>query len=460
MPSQGRYLIRGAWLLSQDPEVGEMPSADILIEDSKIAAVAADLGSVDAEVIDGTDRIALPGFVDTHRHSWQSLIRHMSTDWTLPQYFSGVRGVLGNHYQPEDMYAANLLAMLDALDSGVTTIVDWSHNNNTPEHADAAIQAVLDSGIRAVWACGNSNDEWLPVSDVPQSRDVVRIASKWFASGDSRVTLALAPRGPQFATKEVTLQDFALAKELGIPVTVHVGDGAWGKSKPVLWMDENGLATERVTYVHGNMLTDAEYDVIAKTGGAISCAPELEMHMGHGQLSALRTLEHGIPLSISIDTCASVAGDIFSAMRAMLAGARYLVNLAALDAGTAVDPLPLTAVEVLHAATQGGARGAWKQDIVGSITPGKKADLILLRTDVYGMQPLNYPAGAVVESGNPSLVETVFVDGEPVKRDGRLLGHEFAKVRDEARAARDRILSRAGVKDPGRWQPAVYAAPE
>jgi cytosine/adenosine deaminase-related metal-dependent hydrolase len=238
-----------------------------------------------------------------------------------------------------------------------------------------------------------------------------------------------------------------------------VGDGAWGKSLPVLWMDEHHLANDRVTYVHCNMLSDSEYDVIARTGGAISSAPELEMHMGHGRLATLRARDRGIPLSLSVDVCTSVGGDLFSAMRAMLAGSRYLVNVAALDAGETVDPLPLTAVEVLNFATQGGSRAAWMSDQIGSITPGKKADVILLRTDVYGMQPLNYPAGAVVESGNPNLVDTIFVDGELVKRHGNLLNHDFAKIRQAAEEARDRVLSRAGVTDPGLWQPPVYAAP-
>lgn len=455
-----KQVIRGARLWSQDPEIGELRSADVLIDGDRIAAVAPDLGPVDAEEISGADRILLPGFVDTHRHTWQSLIRHMSTDWTLPQYFSGVRGVLGKQYEPEDMYAANLIGMLDALDSGITTIVDWSHNNNTPEHADAAIQAVFDSGIRAVWACGNSNDEWLPVSDIPQSQDIKRIAGRWFGSPGQRVTLALAPRGPQFATKDVTLADFALARELDIPVTVHVGDGAWGRSKPLLWLDERGLADARTTYVHGNMLGDDEFDVIARTGGAVSIAPELEMHMGHGRLATLRARDHGIPVSLSIDVCTSVGGDIFSAMRAVLAGSRYLVNVEALDANEAVDPLPLTAVEVLSFATQGGATAAWLGDQVGSVTVGKKADLVLLRTDTYGMAPLNYVAGAVVESGNPQLVDTVWVDGTVVKWDGHLVGHRFAEVRALAEQARDRVLSRAGITDPGSWQPAVYAAPD
>jgi 5-methylthioadenosine/S-adenosylhomocysteine deaminase len=460
MASSNRYVIRGAWVLSQDPAIGDLRSADILIEDGTVASVGADLGDLDAEVIDGTDRFALPGFVDSHRHSWQSLIRHMSTDWTLPQYFSGVRGVLGNNYSPEDMYAANLIAMLDALDSGITTLVDWSHNNNTPEHADAAIQAVLDSGIRCVWAYGNSNDEWLPVSDQPQSRDVARIAAQWFSSADQLVTLALAPRGPQFATKDVTIHDFGLARELDIPVTVHVGDGAWGKSLPILWLEEQGFADSRTTYVHCNMLRDDEFDVIARTGGAISIAPELEMHMGHGRLATLRARDRGIPVSLSIDVCTSVGGDMFSAMRALLAGTRYLVNVEALDAGQAVDPLPVTATEVLSFATQGGATAAWLGDRVGSISVGKAADIILVRTDVYGMQPLNYPAGAIIESGNPNLVDTVFVGGQLVKRDGVILGHDFARVRQQAEDARDRVLTKAGVTDPGHWLPEVYAAPE
>jgi cytosine/adenosine deaminase-related metal-dependent hydrolase len=460
MASSNRYLIRGARVLSQDPRTGDLESADILITDGRIEAVAPDLGAPDAEVIDGTDRIALPGFVDTHRHSWQSLIRHMSTDWTLPQYFSGVRGVLGNKYAPEDMYAANLIAMLDALDSGITTLVDWSHNNNTPEHADAAIQGVVDAGIRCVWAYGNSNDEWLPVSDTPQSRDVERIAKQWFSSADQLVTLALAPRGPQFATKDVSVHDFSLARELDIPVTVHVGDGAWGKSLPVLWLEEQGFANARTTYVHCNTLRDDEYDVIARTGGAVSIAPELEMHMGHGRLATLRARDRGIPVSLSIDVCTSVGGDMFSALRAVLAGTRYLVNLSALDAGQAVDRLPVTAAEVLSFATQGGATAAWLGGRIGSITPGKAADVILIRTDTYGMQPMNYPAGAVVESGNPNLVDTVFVNGAVVKKDGALTGHDFARVRRLAEESRDRVLAKAGVADPGRWIPPLYAAPE
>jgi 5-methylthioadenosine/S-adenosylhomocysteine deaminase len=458
VPTTTRYVIRNAHVLTQDPELGDLPRADILVEGRSIAAVQPDLGPVDAATIDGAGRIALPGLVDTHRHSWQSLIRHMSTDWTLSQYFSGVRGVLGRSYEPADMYAANLIAMLEALDSGITTIVDWSHNNNTPQHADAAIQAVIDSGIRAVWGYGNANDEWLPVSDVPHSKDLFRIAERWFAGDDQLVTLALAARGPQFATPKVTAHDFQMAREAGVPVTVHVGDGAWGTSQPLVWLDRHGFADDRITYVHCNTLADHEFDVIARTGGAISIAPELEMHMGHGRLATLRARDRGIPSSISIDVCTSVGGDMFSAMRALLAGTRYLPNLQALDRGEDPDHLPLTAGDVLAMATREGARAAWLDGRTGTITPGKRADLILVRADTLAMRPLNYPAAAVIESGNPALVETVLVDGVVVKRDGRLLSHDTARVIAMADAARDRLLVRAGVEDPSRWQPPAYGA--
>lgn len=459
MASITRYVIRNAHVLSQDPEMGDLPRADILVEGNSIAAVQPDLGPVDAATIDGTDRIALPGLVDTHRHSWQSLIRHMSTDWTLSQYFAGVRGVLGRNYEPEDMYAANLIALLEAVNAGITTIVDWSHNNNTPDHADAAIQAVFDSGIRAVWGYGNANDEWLPVSDVPHSEDLLRIAERWFRGDDQLVTLALAARGPQFATPEVTIHDFEMARNAGVPVTVHVGDGAWGKSQPLAWLDEHGFADDRTTYVHCNTLADHEFDIIARTGGAISIAPELEMHMGHGRLATLRARERGIPASISIDVCTSVGGDMFSAMRALLAGTRYLPNLETLERGEDPNHLPLTARDVLGMATREGAGAAWLGDKVGTITPGKRADLILVRTDNLAMRPLNYPAGAVIESGSPALVETVLVDGVPVKRNGALVGHDVPRVIAQAEAARDRLLARSSISDPGRWQPPPYTAP-
>lgn len=455
-----RHLIRGARVLTMDPQLGDITRGDVLIEGEEIVEVRATITGVDARIIDGTDRILLPGFVDTHRHTWQSLIRHISTDWTLPQYFSGVRGVLGRLYAPEDMYAANLIGALEALDAGITTLVDWSHNNNTPDHADAAIAGLTDAGLRAVFAYGNANDEWLPVNDVPHSHDVERIQAEHFSSEDQLVTLAMALRGPQFTTPEVNDHDFDLARRVGVPITVHVGDALWGLGGPVRQLSTGGRLGPDITYVHCNTIGDDEFDLIAESGSAISVAPELEMTMGHGKLATLRAAQREIPISISIDVCTSVGGDMFSAMRALLAGSRYEVNMAAIDDRTTVDPLPLLATDVLNFATSGGARAAWLDDKVGSVRPGKKADLILVRTDHLSMIPLNNPAGAVVESGNPMLVDTVLVNGRVVKEHGILVSHDLGEVRRLAEEARDRILAAAGVADPGRWQPPLYGGGE
>lgn len=457
---KNRYVFRGGFVMTMDPALGNYPVGDVLVEDGKILDVGADLGDLDAIEIDATDRIVLPGFVDTHRHTWQSLIRHMSTDWTLPQYFSGVRGVFGSKYTPDAMYIANLLGALDALDAGITTLVDWSHNNNTPDHADGAIQALFDYGGRAVFGHGNSNDEWLPVSDVPHSHDVKRIREQWFATDNQLVTLALAPRGPQFATLEATKHDFDLARELDLPVTVHVGDGLWGLDGPIHQLNEMGHLSDKTTYVHCNAIGDDEMDLIAESGGCVSVAPELEMHMGHGKVAALRASERGITTSISIDVCTSVGGDMFSAMRALLAGSRYLVNIDLLEARESIERLPILATDVLDYATRQGARAAWLGDKTGSLTPGLEADIITVRYDTLGMTPMNYRAGAIVESGNPQLVSDVMVAGKIVKRNGTLVDFDVASVRRRAEAARDDLMVAAGVDDTGAWIPAPYLPDE
>src|SRR5271165_3294858 len=210
-----RTLIRNATIISVDPKIGDLRRGDILIEGSKIAAIAPTVAAGDAEIVDGTNKIAIPGFIDSHRHTWESLLRGTGADWTLAQYFTAVRKVMGGLYTPDDNYVGNLLGALDALDAGITTLYDWSHNNNTPEHSDASIQGLKDSGIRAVFGYGNSNAEWLPISKLPTNYDDVRrVKKKYFASDDQLVTMALAPRGAQYTTMEITEADFKVAREL------------------------------------------------------------------------------------------------------------------------------------------------------------------------------------------------------------------------------------------------------
>jgi 5-methylthioadenosine/S-adenosylhomocysteine deaminase len=377
-----RTVIRNAIVISMDPAIGEHLDADVLIDGAKIAAVAPNIGSVDAREIDGRGAIVLPGFVDTHRHTWQCLLRNAAADWSLAQYFGGVRGVMGELYTPDDMYVANYLGALEALDGGITTLVDWSHNNNTPDHADMAIKGLQDSGIRAVYAYGNANREWFPVSDLPTNFvDVARVRKQHFSSDDGLVTMAFAARGPQFATLDQTERDFREARNLDLPITLHAGDGLWGLNHPIDQLNALGLLGPRTTYVHCCTLSDHEFKLMADTGGTASLSAEVELNMGHGNPATLGCLKHGLRPSISIDICTSVGGDMFTQIRVLMAATRGVVNAEALKEKKLLDPLPLTARDMLDFATLQGAKAANVDQRTGSLTPGKDADLVILNTN-------------------------------------------------------------------------------
>ena len=229
-------LLRNGTVITAAAAGEVLVGADILIADGKIAAIGHGLEAGDAEVIDITGRIVLPGFVDTHRHTWQSVIREIASDWSLTEYLAGLHTGLSKHFRPEDTYAGNYLGALEALDSGITTLVDWSHNLATPAHADAAIQALKDTGMRAVFAHGGGSKQWGAPLPSPNNHpdDARRIREQYFSDNTGLVTMAMALRGPQFTLPEVNAYDFALAKDLDLRVTVHVGDGYWGKSGPIL----------------------------------------------------------------------------------------------------------------------------------------------------------------------------------------------------------------------------------
>jgi len=440
-----RTLIEAGTVLTMDPELGVLEPGQILVEDGKIAAVGSDLGVSDAEVISMPEAIALPGFVDTHRHTWQAPLRLLASDWTLGHYLMGIHSGFSKHFRPEDTYAGNLIGTLEALDSGITTLLDWSHNLATPDHTDAAIEGLKDSGARAIFAHGSGAEQWsnLP-SPVPHSDDVKRLREQFFSSDDQLVTLAMALRGPQFATKEATLQDYRLAKEVGTRITVHVGDGEWGKSRPIEWLRDNDLLADDVTYVHCNTLGDDELQMIADSGGTASVAADVELQMGHGWPATGRLLDHGIRPSLSIDVCSSNGGDMFGAMRSTIASQRGRDNGAAEEAGIAlVEQLRLSCKDVVEFATVQGARACGLEDKVGSLTPGKQADLILISTDTLSLTPMNNPWGAIVYAAHPGNVDTVMVAGRIVKRDGKLLDADVERVRRLALETRDYLLAQA-----------------
>jgi 5-methylthioadenosine/S-adenosylhomocysteine deaminase len=440
-----RLLIRGGTVLTLDPDLGELSPGEVLVEDGKIAAVGQNLEAGDAEVIEVDEHsIVLPGFVDTHRHTWQAPVRNIAADWTLGHYLTGIHAGLSKFFRPDDTYIGNLLGTLEALNSGITTLLDWSHNLATPEHADAAVKGLMDSGSRAVFAHGGGAPQWAPLpNEVPHPDDAKRIKEQYFSSDDQLVTMAMALRGPQFATKETTLLDYKLAREIGSRITVHVGDGEFGKSRPVEWMNSEGLMGDDVTYVHCNMLGDDELKMIGDSGGAASVSADIEMSMGHGWPATGRLIKAGVPVSLSIDVCSLNGGDMFGAMKSTVECQRALDNAAADASGTVIEDLAPSSRDAVAFATIEGARANGMDSKVGTLTPGKEADIAIISTDDPGMFPVNNAYGAVVFNAHPGVVDTVLVAGKVVKRGGELVGIDMDRVKRLAYESRDYLFEQA-----------------
>ncbi|MFC5833866.1 amidohydrolase family protein [Nonomuraea insulae] len=426
-----RTLLRGGMVVSMDPAVGDLPQGDVLIEDGRIAAVAATVAAADAEVVDATGKIVMPGFVDTHRHTWQTAFRGIGADWTFDQYRVAMHGTLRPHYQPEDVYLGNLLGRIEALGSGVTTMLDWFHCSDRPENADAAIQALREAPGRSVFCyCAGVGDE-------PIAPEITRVRSQLPDGG-----MMLGLRGPQLTTMDTTATDVALARELGLRVSVHVhGATGWPRGRrPIADMRDRGLLDDHTTFVHGNGISDDQVAMMADAGCSVSISPDVELKMGFGWPETGRMLAAGIRPSLSIDDCPSAGGDMFATMRTALAAQRGL------DGG-------LRARDVIEFATVDGARACGLDARTGSIAIGKDADLVLLDAEDLSVFPVGNPVGTIVASGHPGLVDSVFVAGRAVKRDGRLLGLDLAALRARLLESRDRIAAAAGIAVDGSWTP-------
>src|SRR5690606_33805548 len=420
-----RKLIRGGIVLSMDPQVGDLNPGDVLIEDDRIAAVQPEINA-DAEVIDATGFIVIPGFVDTHRHTWESAIKGVAPNATLDDYFVEILDTFAPVYRPEDVYASNLAGTLECINAGITTLVDWSHINNSPEHPDAAIRALQESGIRAQYAYGSANtslaDYWFESKIAVPADDVRRIRDTYFSSDHGLLTMALATRGPGFCMDDVVRTEWNLARELGIPITVHVAMGRLaGRFGMVKKLNDMGLLGSDTTYIHCCYFSEEEWQMVADSGGTISIAPQVELQMGHGWPPFAKAIDYGLRPSLSIDVVTTVPGDMFTQIRAAFGADRARVNAACWEANTEVPDNMLTARQVLEAATLGGAHVAGLEDRTGSLTPGKQADVVLLDARALNMAPVIDPVAAVTLCADVSNVDTVLIGGKVHKRDGKLL---------------------------------------
>jgi cytosine/adenosine deaminase-related metal-dependent hydrolase len=424
-----RTLLKGAVVLTLDRQAGDFAQADLLIEDGKIREVRPNIALSDdaAAVIDCTNRILIPGFVDTHSHSYQGLLRNILVNGLLnPDYNRDVQNLLTPAYQPADAYAGMLMSALGFIDMGTTAIVDISQVSHTPEHSDACIRALQDSGIRAVFAYHRGAG---PAAQYPQ--DIKRLQPTYFSSKDQLLTLAL--------TANLNAPVFALAREVGVPVVQHlVGKDL---STPLMELGRAGLLRAGDEYIHCLGINDAAWRLIRDSGGHVSICAPIDMAMGHGMPAIQEALDHGVRPSLSSDHGVTIAQDFFTVMRSTFTLQRLLVLQRAAKGEQNLPPL-LGCRDVLEFATIEGARCANLDGRVGTLTPGKEADIVVLRADRLDVWPLNNAPMAVVNMMNPSHVDAVFIGGKVKKWRGSLVGIDVPRVLRLAEEARDNLLRR------------------
>ena len=422
-----RILLKGGMVLSLDRNVGDFANADVLIEGKKIAAVQPNL-KAEAQVIDAANTIVMPGFIDTHHHQYETILRSILADGLLAgskSYQSEIQGILTPVYRPEDAYISELVASLSQINAGVTTGVDTSQVSHSPDHTDACINGLAEAGRRTVFAYSQGVGQ---KSQYPQ--DIRRLRMRFFSSDDQLLTLAMG--GGTDATV------WALARDVGAPIVNHIV----GNPAALEQLGKAGLMRSDNEYIHCVRLSETAWKLIADTGGKVSIATAIEMQMRHGMPPIQMALDHGIRPSLSVDVETNMSADMFTVMRSTFTLHRTLINERALS-GEQNLPRLLTCRDVLEMATIEGARVSHLDHKVGTLTPGKEADIIMLRTDAINVAPLNNAPGAVVTLMDTSNVDTVLIAGKVMKRSGKLVGVDLNKIRRTAEASRDALLASA-----------------
>ncbi|MET4273214.1 MULTISPECIES: amidohydrolase family protein [unclassified Bradyrhizobium] len=425
-----RTLIKSAIIISMDDAIGDLPDGDVLIEGSRIVDVRSSIdlgGAAETEIVDGTGRIVIPGLINAHMHTWQTGLRGYAANWTLLEYFRRMHAGLATVFRPEDIYIATLVGALNQINHGTTTLVDWCHNNPTPDHTDAAVRGLIESGIRAAFFHGSPKPEPKPgephFSEIPHPRhEVERLLAGPLADRDGLVTLGLAILGPHYSTLDVAMHDFRLAREFKLIASMHQGGGP--AKTPVGWekLIEAGLVGASTNIVHGNDLPDDLLDRMVDLGVSFSVTPENEMIQGHGFPITGRLLKRAVRPTIGIDLESVLGGDLFSAARVALSMQRALDNTESRKNSGAIPATTTVPVrEALRWITTEGARMLGREDQIGSLTPGKLADLVIIDCSDLNLVPVHDPVSTVVMQTSLANIEAVMIGGVWKKRNGRLL---------------------------------------
>ena len=446
-----RILIRNAAIVSMDDGVGDF-TGDLLIEGERIAAIGPRLPAGDAEVVDAAGCIVIPGLINAHMHTWQTGLRGVAANWTLQEYFKHVHAGLATVFRPEDIGIATLAGALNQINCGTTTLVDWCHNNPTPAHTDAAIDALIESGIRAAFFHGSPKPDPKPGErpfwEVAHPRlEVERLQKHRLPANHGLVTLGLAILGPHYSTLEVALADFALAREFGLIASMHQGGGAARTPEGWARLEAAGLLGDNVNIVHGNNLSDEQLAKFVDLGMSFSITPENEMAQGHGHPITGRLRKLGSAPSLGVDLESVLSGDMFGVARIALAMQRALDNADYRAAHAAIpDTSTVPVREALSWITIRGAQMLRMQDRIGSLAPGKQADLVLIDARALNMHPVHDAVASVVMQTSLANIDSVMIAGRWKKRHGKLLYNGLAQRQSALAASADRILTALKLK--------------
>ena len=434
-----RIRIKGATIVTMDPTLGVIESGDILLDNGKIIAIGPRAGSWAVTEIDGRGMIAVPGFINGHIHLWQTALRGLAADWTLDHYFGVLIGQVVKLYDPRDAYIGNLVGALDQINCGVTTLFDWCHIVNTPAHADAAVDALQESGIRAIFAYGTPMT--LFGTTEPHPTDAARMRKQRLASSDALVTMALAIRGTDFAPGTAEA-DIRYARDLGLLASFHVACAKHGpRPQNMQSLASQGLLGPDINLVHANFLTPEEFRVIADKGASVSITPEVEMQMGLGLPPTEAALAARTQVNIGTDVVTGVSTDIFTQMRFLLQTQRALTNDQFHKRETMPERLTMTAKQALEMVTIKSAECFGMGKRLGSLAPGKEADITLIRKSDINMRAAADPISAVVLHAGVANVDTVIVGGKIVKQNGKLLFRDLPRKLEDLDRSSERLYA-------------------
>jgi cytosine/adenosine deaminase-related metal-dependent hydrolase len=438
-----KTLIKGGSVLSMDAGVGNFSRGDVLIEGTRILAVAAEIDATDAAVIDATGHVVMPGFIDTHHHQFETALRSLLSDAILvndtrpesqANYYEWMLQKFSVLYRPQDVYISELFGGIAQIDAGVTTVMDVSQIHHSPEHTDSAVQALRDTGRRAVLGYFEG---WGDKAEYPS--DARRVKAQHFASDDQLLTMVMGG--------EIYLpfheEAWAIGRELNIPIALHVV-GTFGMQPTFDGLAMAGKFGSDNIFIHMTGMSDMAWKAAADAGAHISLSVPIEMHMRHGNPPIQQALDLGMQPSLSTDVECTMTADMFTQMRSAVTLQRMLANAKALRGEE--YPRLLSALDAIRFATVEGAKGLKLDHKTGTLTPGKEADIILLDATALNVAPLNHVPGAVVTLMERSNVATVICAGQVRKWQGTILGHDIAKLRRELEASRDYLFEAAKVE--------------